>query len=503
MSRYAKGRRFIENHEYLYQDKLIGMLILVIFFCSVLPSVAQTITDNDIEAAVDTQLMRDHSVQAHMIDIDSNGGVVTLSGTANRLVAMERATDIAMTVKGVKAVVNNIQMLPDERPDPQILDDVKKVLSFDPVADNAEIGLEVNDAKVTLSGTVDSWQGKNLIETTVKKIKGVRQVVNSLKVNTTSQRTDDEIEAEVRKRLDWDVWVEASRIDIEVTDGRVRLAGLVGSLAEKKKASENAWLPGVRAVDAKDLAVDWELHQREIRTKSRIAYADKDVKEAVETALAYDPRVEEGEIDVRVENGVITLKGIVKILSESKAAEQDALNTAGVWMVKNRIKVRPNMLPGYRQMLDPDRKIADQVRLALWLDPLLEQHKITVTVNNYLVMLEGRVDSEYARNRAAEVAAGIRGVTVVVNNLTVPVNSKKILLENWQIQQDILSELNWSPFVDGKEVNVEVEDGVAVLTGIVEDLRARRVATQNALEGGAVQVKNHLKVRQGPQFLQP
>jgi osmotically-inducible protein OsmY len=50
---------------------------------------------------------------------------------------------------------------------------------------------------------------------------------------------------------------------------------------------------------------------------------------------------------------------------------------------------------------------------------------------------------------------------------------------------------------------VTVNDGVALLTGVVDDLRARRAATANALEGGAVQVRNRLRVRHGPDFLRP
>jgi osmotically-inducible protein OsmY len=503
MGRYDQDRRIIENHVFSYENRLFGMLMLVIFIGVVLPGVAHTMTDFDIETAVDMQLIKDDIVQAQRIDVESDQGIVTLSGTIDRLGALERAASIAMTVKGVRAVVNNLEMVPTERSDQQILEDIRQALKLDPVAAAREIDVEVREARAFLSGRVESWQENNLIEKCVKRVRGVRDIVNNMEVHISSQRTDGEIESEVRKRLEWDVWVEASRIDIEVANGQVNLTGIVGSLAEKERASEKAWVPGVQSVDAKDLAVDWELHQHEIRTKPKIAYADREVKAAVEDALMYDPRVGEGKIDVRVQNGVVTLKGTVKILSESKAAEQDALNTVGVWMVKNRIKVRPDMLTDYASMLDHDREIAEQVRLALLLDPAVQQHKISVSVNNYLVVLEGRVDSEYARKRAAEVAAGIRGVTMVHNKLTKLVEPKEMSMEDWQLRQEILSELEWSPFVDGTGVSVEVEDGVAVLTGIVEDLRARRVATQNAFEGGAVQVQNHLKVRQGPHFLQP
>ena len=57
--------------------------------------------------------------------------------------------------------------------------------------------------------------------------------------------------------------------------------------------------------------------------------------------------------------------------------------------------------------------------------------------------------------------------------------------------------------MDEDDITVQVSDGVASLTGAVDTLRDRRIATVNAYEGGARQVRNHLKVRFGPEALRP
>lgn len=57
--------------------------------------------------------------------------------------------------------------------------------------------------------------------------------------------------------------------------------------------------------------------------------------------------------------------------------------------------------------------------------------------------------------------------------------------------------------MDEDNISVSVADGVATLTGEVDTLRARRIATQNAYEGGARRVRNRLKVLDDPPFLQP
>jgi hypothetical protein len=57
--------------------------------------------------------------------------------------------------------------------------------------------------------------------------------------------------------------------------------------------------------------------------------------------------------------------------------------------------------------------------------------------------------------------------------------------------------------VDEDRISVPASDGVATLTGEVDTMRDRRASTKNAYEGGPRQVRNHLKVRNGPTELRP
>jgi osmotically-inducible protein OsmY len=484
-------------------NRLVLLFLLITAMVCTFPANVKAMTDREIETAIDSQLLHDNAIPARMIDVRSQDGIVTLSGAVNSLLAAQRAVQTAETVKGVRTVINDIDLVSMQRSDNEILKDVQQALKLDPVADIDEIEIAVADATVTLTGKVDSWQEKKLTGVAVKGVKGVRAVDNRMDVNISQPRPDDELAIEIRRRLAWDVWVEASRIGVKVSDGYVTLTGTVGSLAEKNTAVEDAWIVGARAVDGTGLIVDWEAHRRQLRSSPRKVYADNDIKQAILSAFAYDPRITDADIDVWVENGTVTLKGSVAALSAGKAAEQDARNTAGVWRVKNLIKVRPEVGPDYRPRPDIDAKVARHVRLALLLDPDLHQDDITVTVKNHLVMLEGRVDSEYARKQAGRVAAKAWGAAEVVNNLEVVPGRERATRDDWQIKQDVESELHWSPYVDADAVSVAVNYGVAVLTGTVEDLRARRAATLNARQGGAVEVQNHLKVRNGPDFLRP
>jgi osmotically-inducible protein OsmY len=152
-------------------------------------------------------------------------------------------------------------------------------------------------------------------------------------------------------------------------------------------------------------------------------------------------------------------------------------------------------------MPDVDADLARDVRAVLARSPYVHQHEIGVTVNNRLVILRGTVDSAFEKKMAAEAVSRLRGVAAVVNNLELNRDWKP--KDDWEIQQDIGNELWWSPFVYVDNIQAAVSDGIATLTGEVDTLRDRRAATKNAYEGGARQVHNRLKVRNGPAQLRP
>nr|WP_269433863.1 BON domain-containing protein [Desulfosarcina widdelii] len=63
------------------------------------------------------------------------------------------------------------------------------------------------------------------------------------------------------------------------------------------------------------------------------------------------------------------------------------------------------------------------------------------------------------------------------------------------MEEDIQNEFFWSPFVNGEDIQVRVEEGKATLTGTVDSLREFKAATENACEGGAAIVNNRLIVQ--------
>ncbi len=64
--------------------------------------------DATITAKVKSALIAEPGVKATQINVDTSGGVVTLSGTVDTPQMMSRATQIAQGVEGVKSVNNSL-----------------------------------------------------------------------------------------------------------------------------------------------------------------------------------------------------------------------------------------------------------------------------------------------------------------------------------------------------------------------------------------------------------
>ncbi len=442
------------------------------------------IPDHRINAAVASHLLLNRSVSDHLIDVTTTDGVVTLTGSVDNLLAKERAVQVARSIRGVRSVIDKLIVIAPPRSDEELKKDVREALLSDPATDLYEIKAKVADGTVTLSGNVQSWAEKNLCEDVVKGVRGIRQINNKIAVTYTESRKDKEIEIDVEERLRTDVRVNADLIDVSVKDGQVKLSGVVGSVAEYQRAISDAWISGVKSVKA-DLDVEWWARDRMRRSRAHLFITDEEVEKAVKDALLHDPRVLSFKPTVWVDNGTVTLTGSVENLAAKRAAGQTARNTIGVWRVLNLLKVRPDERV-------PDNVLTGRVTSALKRDPFVERHEITVSSLNNRVFLYGEVDSGFEKSQAREVASKVAGVIAVENYIDIrPIDRKA----DFRIKQDIKDQLFWSPYVDADEVFVTVDEGTATLTGTVDTFYELRMATKNAVDGGAQDVINKLTVR--------
>lgn len=172
----------------------------------------------------------------------SDRGVVTLTGLVKSYaekVAAERAT---RRVRGVHAVVNDIDILlpmHHERGDPAIAEAVVRALEWDVLVPHTALDVRVSDGWVRLTGRVDWHYQRTAAVDAVQFLAGVKGITNLITVKPQVMVPDikTRIEAALRRNAD----VEAHGITVRLQDSTVTLRGHVQSLAERAAAESAAW----------------------------------------------------------------------------------------------------------------------------------------------------------------------------------------------------------------------------------------------------------------------
>ncbi len=208
--------------------------------------------------------------------------------------------------------------------------------------------------------------------------------------------------------------------------------------------------------------------------------------------LKHDPRVLSftETIEVESKDAVVTLRGDVGHATAKRAAELAARNTLGVDRVRNRLNV------AWSEDVN-DAEIEDFVRAALLRDSYVGDRDILVRSRRAHVDLFGLVDSKFEKYAAQQTAEMQRGVVHVNNNLTV-VNAWEPRGDS-EIQEAIDEKLKWSFFDKASDIEVRVDNGVALLQGTVDTWRQWQHVMDIAVKAGARRPHNQLKIGFQPQ----
>lgn len=300
-------------------------------------------------------LLTTDDLSATSVNVDTLDGKITLHGTVPTEAEKARAASVAKGIDGVTSVKNLLQVVPEknenqvEAKDDQLEDRVEQALAADARLNGSEIEVaSVNKGVVLLRGTADSMNDHLVALNVAGKVDGVRRVESEVKAedrlgdagepaakgvvakagdaasSAGATASDMWITSAAKMRLLADGDTPALDVNVDTRDGIVTLFGIVPSETAKKAAEANARkVSGVKDV-RNELQVVADAKRDAVDAK------DDEIERGVEQALASSKKVDQGDIDVSVKDGIVRLTGEVDSESDRLAAGFVARSTPGV-----------------------------------------------------------------------------------------------------------------------------------------------------------------------------
>jgi osmotically-inducible protein OsmY len=205
-------------------------------------------TDTQLHDSVQRQLEWDPEIESENIAVIASDGVITLTGLTRSYAAKLAAEQSAKRVRGVRGVVNDIQVAPlSERTDTDIAKDAVRALRADSRLPMT-VTVTVHRGVLTLEGEVRWMFQKAAAGDAVAHLDGVRGVSNqvAVKPSVSVDQVKTDIDAALHRCAD----VDARHVDVSVDGSIVTLAGRVSSFHEKQEAERAAWAaPGISRVE--------------------------------------------------------------------------------------------------------------------------------------------------------------------------------------------------------------------------------------------------------------
>jgi len=207
-------------------------------------------TDTVIKQDVDAELRWNPEVDETDIATKVQDGIVMLSGFARNYYEKHLAEITVKRVGGVTAVANDLEIRPaagQNSTDPEIARAALAALKAELPASWETIKPVVHEGRVFLEGAVE-WQfQRERAESAIRRVPGVANVRNSIRVVPRVAAAD--IKHKIEDAFRRNAAIDAEQISVEARGAEIILRGEVRSWAERDQAQESAWsAPGVTNV---------------------------------------------------------------------------------------------------------------------------------------------------------------------------------------------------------------------------------------------------------------
>jgi hyperosmotically inducible protein len=262
----------------------------------------EQLADGWLMTKVQAQFFADSDVHARNIAVTARDGVVTLKGRVPDENAHTQATQIARNTDGVRDVVDQLVVGPEEKaasraPTPQA-----------PPAPPSE-------AVATTGNSLPDVASRGL-----------------------TLFDDARITSAIQSKYFLDDTVKGRHIDVDTSTGVVTLRGEVGSDAERTQALQLA-----RDTDGVQRVEDALTVNPQATSTPAVApsvSADDEITTKIQAQFFLDPDVKVNPMKVTTSNGIVTLEGEVRSQAAKDRAIEVARQTDGVMQVIDRLQVQ-------------------------------------------------------------------------------------------------------------------------------------------------------------------
>lgn len=213
--------------------------------------------------------------------------------------------------------------------------------------------------------------------------------------------------------------------------------------------------------------------------------SNEELQKNVVDAINWEPLLQAAQIGVMAIDGLVTLTGSVNTYAKKAEAEHAAKNVDGVKTVVENIEVVFNT-----KDRKTDAEIASAIENAFRWHWDIPAEKVTVTVENGWVFIEGELEWNYQKEAASNAVCNLIGIRGITNNIAIASSSKDRIEK-----KDIETAIARNGAISGSNIAVVVVDGVVTLRGTVESWYQKNEASRTAWNApGVREVSNALIV---------